>query len=333
MYSKGKRQGFYKIIYVAYCIFKLIYALILDKRIKNIYAINPISGIVALLSSFLTRKRYIYESHEMVFGLNYPFFRGRWRHFWRVVEKIIIKNAKYFFTTDSYRLTFISRYYKLTTTNIGYILNVPLKSINLGKKEKNKKSFNFGDKFVLSYCGTILESRGIEFIIDAYARFKDKADNTLLLLAGAIDNSYLEFLKKRILTLDLSLDDVIFTGKLDNNLLLRYISASDVTFALYSNVSLNNRMCSPNKIFDVLHARTEVIATHSFITNDIVLKNNIGVILDSIDTNNILLAIEESYSKRINIIHNNIWDKMKLKYCWESEFDRVNKSILTIFNS
>jgi glycosyltransferase involved in cell wall biosynthesis len=121
---------------------------------------------------------------------------------------------------------------------------------------------------------------------------------------------------------------VIFTGKLDNDTLMIYMSASDVTFALYSNVSLNNRMCSPNKVFDALHSQTYVITTKSFLTTDIVSKNNIGEILHSINPNSILSALEECYNKRNNQINNERWGALQLKYCWESEFERVKQYII-----
>ena len=107
-----------------------------------------------------------------------------------------------------------------------------------------------------------------------------------------------------------------------------YMSASDVTFALYSNVSLNNRMCSPNKVFDALHSKTYVITTKSFLTTDIVSKNNIGEILHSINPNSILSALEECYNKRNNQINNERWGALQLKYCWESEFERVKQYII-----
>ena len=172
LYSKGNKQGVFKIALVCYYVAKLIFSLVFTLRNSNIYAINPISGLIALIASTLTSKKYIYESHEMVFGLNYPFFRGRWRHFWSFLEKNIIKKSVYFFTTDEHRLKFIKRYYKIKSDNIGYILNVPTLSMRKGEKEENRKKFNFGSKFVVSYCGGIMKGRGIESIIEAYANLK-----------------------------------------------------------------------------------------------------------------------------------------------------------------
>ena len=328
LYSKGNKQGVFKIALVCYYVAKLIFSLVFTLRNSNIYAINPISGLIALIASTLTSKKYIYESHEMVFGLNYPFFRGRWRHFWSFLEKKIIKKSVYFFTTDEHRLKFIKRYYKIKSDNIGYILNVPTLSMRKGEKEENRKKFNFGSKFVVSYCGGIMKGRGIESIIEAYANFKNRGANSLLLLAGSIEEDYHDVLSKIISKLGISSNQILFTGKLNNSVLMKYMSASDATFALYNNVSLNNRMCSPNKVFDALHSKTSLITTNSFLTANIVLENNIGVILKTINSQNILHAIDQCYEKENIYLTDNQWGELQFKFCWESEFDRVKSHIL-----
>jgi glycosyltransferase involved in cell wall biosynthesis len=328
LYSKGDKQGIVKIVIVSYFVLKLIFALVFSLKNSNIYAINPISGIVALISSTFSSKKYIYESHEMVFGLNYPYFRGRWRHFWRFIEKTIIRKSEYFFTTDPYRLRFIRRYYNIKSENVGYILNAPLMCISKAKKEENRNKFNFGSQFVVSYCGGIMKGRGIESIIEAYANFKNKGSHTLLLLAGSIEDDYRKALNKMILKMGINTNEILFTGKLDNSILMQYMSASDATFAIYNNVSLNNRMCSPNKVFDALHSKTYLIASNSFLTANIVSKNNVGVILKTINPQNIVLAIEQCYEKKNNPLNDQNWKAMQLKFCWESEFERVKSHIL-----
>jgi len=328
LYSKGNKQGIIKIVAVSYYVLKLIFALVFTQKNSMIYTINPVSGIIALVSSAFSSKIYIYESHEMVFGLNYPYFRGKWRHFWSFIEKNIVKRSEYFFTTDAYRLKFIRRYYKIKNDNIGYILNVPPIASSVGEKEKNQIKFNFEDQFVVSYCGGIIEGRGIESIIEAFAEFQKETKKSVLLLAGSIEDNYQELLINQIKKSGINSNKVIFTGKLDNDTLMSYMSASDVTFALYSNVSLNNRMCSPNKVFDALHSQTYVITTKSFLTTDIVSKNNIGEILHSINPSSIVSALEECYNKRNNQITNERWEALQLKYCWESEFERVKKHII-----
>ena len=131
-----------------------------------------------------------------------------------------------------------------------------------------------------------------------------------------------------IFKMGINSNEILFTGQLDNAILMKYMSASDATFALYNNVSLNNRMCSPNKVFDALHSKTYLIATNSFLTANIVSENNIGVILKTINHKDIILAIEQCYEKKNNPLNDQNWEVLQLKFCWESEFDRVKAYIL-----
>ncbi len=328
LYSKGSKQGLLKICYVFFLTIKLIFILSFFSKGQKIYAINPISGIVSLIVCLITNKKYIYESHEMVFGLNYPFFKGNWRFFWGCLEKRIIKNAQFFFTTDQYRLKFIRRFYKLDSRKINYILNVPPCSNANNDSNVDDLLLDFGDRFVLSYCGGIMKGRGIETIINSFSIFKSNVPDSLLVLAGMIEDDYLRSLKMIISNLDLMAEDVIFTGKLGNRLLMRYMSASNVTFALYSKDSLNNRMCSPNKIFDAIHSKTFVIATRSFLTNKVIGSNNIGVCLREITVGEILTSLNVCYSLNSENYLAVNWEGFKQKFCWESEFDRVKEFIL-----
>ncbi len=330
LYSKRDKQGILKIFLVFFYIVKLILLLVFFHKKSNIYAINPVAGIVALISNIFSSKKYIYESHEMVFGLNYPYFRGRWRHFWSFIEKKIILKAEYFFTTDAYRLRFIKRYYKVKKDNMGYILNVPNTIFNINDKVSCRKLFDFQDKFVISYCGGIISGRGIELIIEAYAKFQRVTPNTILLLAGSIEKDYYDFLLAKIILLGINNDQVIFTGKLENDMLTKYMTSSDITFALYSRDSLNNRMCSPNKVFDALHSNTYVISTNSFLVHDIIKRYYTGEMLDLITIDSILNAIKKYFNRVDKNINNKVWIDLQQKYCWHAEFKRVKEKIMLI---
>lgn len=328
LYSKGNTQGLFKIFCVFYYIIKLCIYLIFKSRKVKIYAINPISGVIALLVSKIGSNKYIYESHEMIFGLNYPFFRGKWRHFWRFLEKNIIKKSDFFFTTDEFRLKFISRYYKIKRNKIGYILNVPQAKKLMLNKNILKEKLSLKNKFVVSYCGGIIKGRGIELIIDAFSNFYENKKDCVLVLAGSVEDVYLNELNRLIIKLKINVDSIIFTGKLKNTLLMKYMYASDITFALYNNISLNNRMCSPNKIFDALHSKTHVITTDSFLTNKIFSDKMFGEVIKHVDSHNILLALKNFYTKQNKIYNDKIWLNTKKEYSWESEFERVKSNIL-----
>ena len=63
-------------------------------------------------------------------------------------------------------------------------------------------------------------------------------------------------------------------------------------------------------------------------TANIVSKNNIGVILKTIASQNIISAIEQCYEKKNNHFNEKKWDALQFKFSWQSEFERVKSHIL-----
>ncbi len=47
-----------------------------------------------------------------------------------------------------------------------------------------------------------------------------------------------------------------------------------------------------------------------------------------INHKDIILAIEQCYEKKNNPLNDQNWEVLQLKFCWESEFDRVKSYIL-----
>ena len=117
-------------------------------------------------------------------------------------------------------MKFISRYYKIKRNKIGYILNVPQAKKLMLNKNILKEKLSLKNKFVVSYCGGIIKGRGIELIIDAFSNFYENKKDCVLVLAGSVEDVYLNELNRLIIKLKINVDSIIFTGKLKNTLLM-----------------------------------------------------------------------------------------------------------------
>ena len=145
-----------------------------------------------------------------------------------------------------------------------------------------------------------------------------------MVLAGTISDEYKTELINRIDAFGIKGSAFRFTGRLDNDTLFKYISASDITFALYSSKVLNNRMASPNKIFDALHAETFVISSDSFLCRKVIKENKIGVTVSNITAELLYQALIETIELSKHNNNNNYFTRdLKKEYSWESEFNRV----------
>ncbi|WP_057940431.1 glycosyltransferase [Algoriphagus resistens] len=319
LYSINNYNGIVKILIVLFYQFKIFFKLLFSSNYDYVYTINPVSSILALVLHYVKGVKYVYESHEMIFGVNYPFFSGSYRNLWIFIDKLLIKNSFLFLTTDLFRLTFYRRLYKLNNnSSIDYLLNVPF----IG--ENNFKTVNrFTDKFVISYCGGIAPGRNIEEIIEAFSFYRIKCDDAFLLLAGSISFDYMQKLIGLLNKLSIADSSYEFTGAITNPELMNYMYNSDITFALYDKSSLNNRFCSPNKVFDAIHANTPLICSKSWLTSDLCRNFSIGITIETNSSDSILRALN-------NFSSNNFSDfnKAIARFDFKYEFDRLKIKLL-----
>ena len=205
-------------------------------------------------------------------------------------------------------------------------MNVPEKR-NPTYEIKNEIKERLNGRFVISYCGGVSKSRNIEEIIDAFHK-ASKPENSILLLAGSISDSYKIELQKKLDDLGISPADYLISGQVSNEEIFSFMALSHITFALYDATSLNNRMSSPNKIFDALHAKVYVIASYSPLVDTIINESKLGkTVKDKSDLetalNQAIVDVEDYGTKAI--------EEIVSKYSWSQEFARVKPSLIKVF--
>ena len=102
------------------------------------------------------------------------------------------------------------------------------------------------------------------------------------------------------------------------------MNESKITFAFYKRDSINNRLNSPNKIFDAIFCRTLLLTTNSPLSRKIIQSNNIGDLIKETS------AIE--ISKKCHELLNNRetqsqFNELIDKYSWETEERKILKAL------
>lgn len=280
-----------------------------------IYAINPIPGFISALFKKAKSINYLYETLEIFGGIEYFPYNKRYRKLWYHIEKIAIQNSEKSFTTDEFRLKLLRRYFNIKNNKISFTYNTRKASSASNKKKPNQ--------LILSYCGGVYPGRQIEEIIHTFSLLKEIHPTAKLVIAGG---GPLEYLKK-ISTLASSLmisDSVEITGHLANEELKNIMSNSTITFAFYNGDSLNNRLNSPNKIFDSIFSRTALITTSSPLSRKIIASNHIGETINITNPSDILdrcLRVLSNLSKKSD------FDTLISTYCWESEEVKILQAL------
>jgi len=162
---------------------------------------------------------------------------------------------------------------------------------------------------VVTYTGSLYQDRGIELIIEA-AKFVQDA---LFFVVGG-PQKRVDHYKRQLLGSDIT--NIVFTGRVEQELVVKYLFASDILLLIYTEKVPTINYCSPLKLFEYM-ASGKIILGHSFPTITEVLTNGVNAIL--VEPNNVELFIGKL--KETLIINNIILGKNARteafrKYSW-----------------
>ena len=106
-----------------------------------------------------------------------------------------------------------------------YASNITIKEEDYADKEKIKEKLNIGNKKVILYTGRLVKRKGVEYLIEAFAKLRKERDDVVLVIVGeGGSRSELESLSK-----NLNIEgSVFFTGFVDNFNLAAYYLLCDV---------------------------------------------------------------------------------------------------------
>lgn len=277
-----------------------------------IYAVNPISGFIAATLKKTKSIKYIYETLEIFCGIDYFPYSKKYRPIWYTLEKTAIKHSLKSFTTDEFREKFLRRYLKLEANKLTFTYNTNSKEHALSKTTNNSP-------LLLSYCGGVYPGRQIDEIVRAFAILKKSYLDINLVIAGSGNPIYIEELKRLSEQLKIA-ESVKFTGSTPNSELKKIMNQSKITFAFYSRDSLNNRLNSPNKIFDAVFCRTTLITTKSPLSKKIISTNKIGALIKDTTADEISDKCHFIFRDQEN---STVFDTLIEQYSWENEEHKI----------
>jgi glycosyltransferase involved in cell wall biosynthesis len=288
-------------------------------RPAEVYAINPIAGVIALFYTVVFRKKYYYESLEIFTGSNNRLYTNKWfRPFFYWIERTVAHRARYFIATDQFRLCFLRRYYKIPADKCVYLYNTRIFSEVVPSKTQVEYA-----QLIVSYCGILMPGRGIEEIIKAFASFE--AGGTLWLVGDCGSELYRTKLQSIVESCGIT-DRVVFWGKVSHSEILSYMQRSDITFALYERNCVNNRLCSPNKFFDAMASGVKLITGNCYLAN--FLRNN-GALVYTIKNVSVREIVAAFQACCAGVFASGATEKLSSKFDWQNEEIKLLQFVLT----
>jgi len=266
---------------------------------------------------------YVYDSVELLFGLNSLVGRP-WRHrFWHWYERLGLQKCRGAFTVCRSDARALQKLYPSLKV-YGYVRNIP-EYRPLTPSNFLRRSYGIpADHKIAIYQGMLFEGRGLREILAACRQ----VDKVTLVFVG--DGPLLNELKR--LAREYGMESrVIFTGLLLFQDLQKYTAGADFGFTVISGKGLSYYHALPNKLFEYIQAEIPVIGSNYPEIAAIIESEKIGLTVNPTNISEIRQAVRQMSEQ-------NNYDKFKIrlkkvaqKYTWqkeEKEYLRIIRSAL-----
>ena len=268
-----------------------------------------------LIKSFGKKVVVVYDCHEYETEVNG--LRGWEKKAKKWVERILIRFADDIITVSDSIANEYARIYKIPKPRL--VLNCPAYHEQVQTKG-NMFRENLGirsDQTIFLYQGGLTKGRGIEQLIETFIGFD--SDRNVLVCMGY---GPLEDTVKRMAN---DSDKIFFHPAVPPVILLKYTCSADYGVSFIEDVSLSDRYCLPNKLFEYMMAGLPVLTSNLYEMKRLVEKERIGIVAPENTVDGFREAIAVSLEQDYTAIQKNVFEACK-KYCWEEQ-EKVLKEI------
>ncbi|MBY0539726.1 glycosyltransferase family 4 protein [Patescibacteria group bacterium] len=210
------------------------------RDVDVLYAQDTVSvGIPVMCANFFLKKKFlvrvpgdqVWEQGVRRFGItgsleDFPQFSWKWHpYLWvmRSLQQIVVRRADALIVPSKYMERVVSKW-PVAPKKIVHIYNGVEEFGDTGNKPVLRGLLRFQGKLLIS-IGRLVPWKGFSPLIRLMPKLKKEFPDVKLLIVGG--GSLLPQLEKEATDLGVT-DDIIFTGELDRDVLLRYIRVADV---------------------------------------------------------------------------------------------------------
>jgi glycosyltransferase involved in cell wall biosynthesis len=284
--------------------------------------------LIAIPFKLINKAKIILDLHDMLpeavasnlnLNNNHIFVRIA-----RLIERLAINCSDAIICTNAYDKEIILSRNIIDPEIIFVVMNTP--DIELFKIEHlRKEDFGLEKKFVILFEGTIWKRRGIQTVIEAVEKLKDKIPIHFVILGDGPDLDYL----KNIVNEKKLKEFIKFTGWVDLKTLSEYISISDACLIPFLKTKVNERGV-PNKLFEYIVHEKPVIASR-LTGMSLTFSDNEVLFFEPGNATDLAEKILWAYNnpKEIGRMVNNAKQRYEKEYTW----DNVEKELYKCYES
>jgi glycosyltransferase involved in cell wall biosynthesis len=264
------------------------------------------------------RAKLVYDSHELYVYHNRPYQPPAWFFNMEILfERRYIKKTDAVITVSQSIASYLEKTYAVARPYL--IMNTPHQMQKTRKNKLLHQVFNLDEKQKLMvYTGGITFGRGLEMVIESLV----ESDDLFFVMMGYGEERFKTHLAAVAKKSGVG-HRVGFYGPVPYERVTAYTASADIGVAPIENVCLSYYYCAPNKIFEYIQAEVPVVASHFPDLEHIVNSNKIGLVCDMSKPGEITRAVNQvlqNHSTYVNQIR-----KIKNKYCWENESEKLKK--------
>jgi glycosyltransferase involved in cell wall biosynthesis len=267
-------------LFYAFFNFRLFFFLLFRK--SDVLLSNDLDTLLAnYIVSKIKGKSLVYDTHELFTEVPELTSRPRVRAVWLRIEGWVFPKLKTVYTVNqSIADIYTERY------------NIPVKVVrNISPKWSSdqvisKQELNLPENkhiIILQGAGINID-RGAEEAVEAMK----SVENAVLIFVG--DGDVIPQLKEKVVNESLS-EKVLFFGKKPYQELMQYTYHADIGLTLDKDTNPNYKYSLPNKVFDYIHTNTAIIASNVLEVSNVVLRHQVGLIINEVGPQEISNAI------------------------------------------
>lgn len=271
----------------------------------------------AILKFFFPRRiRLIYDSHEHTPAVYEEWFSKGISRIVTILEKIFIKFVDVSITVSQPIQEYLEQIFH---KEIHIIQNYPVQTVfpRESKEEARRKLGYNSEQFLATFIGVMRMDIAIPEIVEAAKILKETSSrrkrDIKIVLVG--DGPLFPYVQEKRIEYDLQ-DYIDVTGRVERELALIYLKASDLSLILIKGDSYNSKIGSPWKLFESLTSNVPVMVKDETNMAEIAVSCNAGVILDDIKGD--IIA-----SKLIEQSNQSKYEELEISklFTWESQED------------
>lgn len=280
---------------------------------------NDLKGLI--IAAVIKRRihsdvKIVYDAHEYETETNG--LQGIQQKVYQYLEKRYIQDVYSMITVSDTIANEYVRLYGIEKPTV--LLNVPQYTF-----DKNRKYDLFRERFkirndqrIFLYQGYLMPGRGIEILLESFNQLQNDNDIIIFMGKGSLTDMIKNYHRS---------GNIYYHEFVDPKEYLNFTSSADVGISFIEDISLSDRYCLPNKLFEYMFCGLPIICSNLPEMRKLIEEYSIGIVAKENSIEGFRKAIEEVDSSGLDFFKQNLPQASSI-YSWANQ----EKRLINLYN-